>query len=168
MKKMIVIGCPGSGKSTFSRRLRDLTSIPLYYLDMLWHKPDQTTVSIEEFDACLMGIVKQDSWIIDGTYLRTLEMRLKECDTVFFLDFPLSDCLLGAAMRIGKYREDMPWIETEFDEEFKQWIIDFAKDQVPEINRLLECYQKDKNLVIFKSRKEIDTYLLKKTYDIEK
>ena len=42
-EKIIVIGCPGAGKSTFARRLRDETGLPLYYLDLLWHRPDRTT-----------------------------------------------------------------------------------------------------------------------------
>lgn len=45
LEKIIVIGSPGAGKSTFARQLRDITSLPLYYLDMLWHKPDKTNVS---------------------------------------------------------------------------------------------------------------------------
>ena len=53
MKKVLVIGCPGSGKSTFARRLRDRTGLPLYPLDLLWHRPDKTTVSEAEFDAAL-------------------------------------------------------------------------------------------------------------------
>lgn len=53
MKKILVIGCPGSGKSTFARRLRDRTGLPLYHLDLLWHRPDKTTVSEAEFDAAL-------------------------------------------------------------------------------------------------------------------
>ena len=53
MKKILVIGCPGSGKSTFARRLRDRTELPLYPLDLLWHRPDKTTVSKAEFDAAL-------------------------------------------------------------------------------------------------------------------
>ncbi|MGN0513297.1 MAG: adenylate kinase, partial [Lachnospiraceae bacterium] len=141
MLKIIVIGCPGAGKSTFARKLRDVTGLPLYYLDMLWHKPDQTNISREEFDIRLNEIVKSDRWIIDGNYLRTLEMRLNECDTVFFMDYPLKICLEGAASRIGKKREDLPWIETEFDEEFRQWITDFSKDQLPQIYELLEKYQ---------------------------
>ena len=40
MRKIIIIGCPGAGKSTFARKLRDDTNLPLYYLDMLWHKED--------------------------------------------------------------------------------------------------------------------------------
>ena len=161
MQKVIVIGSPGAGKSTFSRQLRNITNLPLYYLDMIWHKSDQTNISREEFGIKLERILQEDQWIIDGNYLRTLEMRLKKCDTVFLLDMPLSDCLLGAKSRIGKAREDLPWIENEFDEEFKQWIIDFPKKQLPQIYQLLKEYQTHKNIIIFKSRDEIEHYLTK-------
>ena len=60
MKKVIVIGSPGAGKSTFARALRDRTGLPLYYLDMLWHKPDRTNVSREEFDRGLKELLKKD------------------------------------------------------------------------------------------------------------
>lgn len=159
MLKVIVIGCPGAGKSTFARKLSDKTGLPLHYLDMLWHKPDRTNISREAFDTQLSKIIQTDTWIIDGNYQRTLEARLKECDTVFLLDLPLEACLLGAESRIGKKREDLPWIETEFDEEFRQWIIDFPKTQLPEIYELLTKYKNNKNMIIFRSRKEADDYL---------
>lgn len=159
MLKIIIIGSPGAGKSTFARKLRDTTGIPLYYLDMLWHKPDQTTISGEEFDAKLNKILKQNSWIIDGNYQRTLEARIKECDTVFLMDFPLDVCISGAESRIGKKREDLPWIESEFDKEFKQWIIDFSEKQLPQIYKTIEKYRNSKDIIIFKSRKEADNYL---------
>lgn len=105
MRKIIIIGCPGAGKSTFARKLNQKLSFPLYYLDMIWHKPDKTTCSREAFDGRLREILEKDTWIIDGNYLRTLEMRLKEADTVFLLDYPLEVCLAGAMERIGKKRE---------------------------------------------------------------
>lgn len=159
MLKAIVIGSPGAGKSTFARKLRDATNLPLYYLDMLWHKPDQTNISTEEFEIRLAEILKRDKWIIDGNYQRTLETRLRACDTVFFLDFPLDVCLFGAESRVGKIREDMPWIEYEFDEEFRQWIIDFPEKQLPQIYGLIEKYQRDKEIIVFTSREEADAYL---------
>lgn len=159
MSKIIVIGCPGAGKSTFSRKLSEVTGIKLYYLDMLWHKPDKTHISREEFDIELEKIMANESWIIDGNYTRTLESRLKECDTAFLLDYPLEICLEGATSRIGKERVDMPWTEDEFDEEFKQYIIDFSKDNLPVIYELLDKYRDTKKIIIFKLRKEADDYL---------
>lgn len=158
MNKIIVIGCPGAGKSTFSRNLRDKLGLPLYYLDMLWHKPDKTNCTREEFDKKLESVLKTDNWIIDGNYNRTLEMRMKACDTVFFLDFPTDVCLRGVESRIGTKREDMPWIEEEFDSEFRQFIIDFPNYKLPYIYQLLNKYN-GKNTVIFKSREELDRYL---------
>ena len=73
MKRIIVIGSPGAGKSTFARQLRDITGLPLYYLDIIWHLPDRTTITKDEFDQKLMNILKTDSWIIDGNYGRTIE-----------------------------------------------------------------------------------------------
>ena len=91
MQKVIIIGSPGAGKSTFARKLRDKTGLPLYYLDKIWHKPDKTTVSKEEFDARLSAILATECWIIDGNYGRTLEMRMQACviSIVFFLRIDL-------------------------------------------------------------------------------
>lgn len=159
MERIMVIGSPGAGKSTFSRKLRDVTGLPLYYLDTIWHKQDRTNISREEFDEKLMEIVKEDRWIIDGNYQRTLKKRLERCDTVFFLDYPVEVCLEGAAARIGKKREDLPWLETELAEEFRQYIIDFSRDQLPEIYSLLEEYKKDRDILIFHTREAANIYL---------
>ena len=157
MKRIIVIGCPGSGKSTFSRKLRDKTGLPLYHLDMIWHKPDKTNVSRDEFDNALNVIVHTESWIIDGNYSRTMEQRLKQCDTVFFLDLSTEVCLQGVQKRIGVKREDMPWIEEEFDDEFREFILEFEKCERPRIYALLEKYP-NKHVVIFRSHAEIEKY----------
>lgn len=159
MERAIIIGCPGSGKSTFARKLRDATGLPLYYLDMLWHKPDKTNITKEEFDARLKEIIKKDKWIIDGNYRRTLEMRFEGCDTVFLMDYPMEVCLSGAQSRVGKTQEDMPWMETEFDEEFGQWIVDFTKNNLPRIYELIAMYRQTREIIIFKSREEADDYL---------
>ena len=158
-QKILVIGCPGSGKSTFARKLKDVTGLPLYYLDMIWHKPDQSTISAQEFDQRLKEILMSEEWIIDGNYSRTLAVRLQHCDTVFFLDFPVELCLLGAASRIGKTREDLPWHVTELDPKFRQYILDFPKENLPQIYELLEKYGKEKDVFIFKTREESDAYL---------
>ena len=111
MQKVLVIGCSGAGKSTFARRLRDSTGLPLYYLDRLWHKPDRTHITREAFDRTLAEWLARPAWIIDGDYSRTLPQRLAACDTVFFLDYPTEVCLDAIVHRVGQVREDMPWVE---------------------------------------------------------
>lgn len=152
-RRVIVIGSPGAGKSVFARALRDKTGLPLYYLDRIWHKSDKTTVTREAFDEKLNEILQKDCWIIDGNYQRTLRPRLARCDTVFLLDYPKEICLAGAASRIGKVREDLPWVEEIFDEDFRQWIEEFPEKQLPEIYRLLQEYP-EKELFVFKTREE--------------
>ena len=160
MKKILVIGCPGAGKSTFSRKLKTLTGIPLYHLDLIFHRADKTTVSAEEFDSKLSEILAKDTWIIDGNYDRTLPVRLSQCDTVFWLDYPLDICLAGIEARRGQPREDMPWIETEPDYEFLEYVKNFKRDKHPIIEKLLSTAI-DKNIYIFKTREEAGQFLEK-------
>ncbi|MBD5281049.1 MAG: adenylate kinase [Bacteroides sp.] len=157
MKRVIVIGCPGAGKSTFARKLAAKTGLPLYYLDMIWHRADRTVIGCEEFDRELDAILKKDEWIIDGNYARTLPLRLAHCDMVFFFDLPLEVCIEGAKSRLGKERVDMPWVDNELDPEFLQWIIDFSRDVVPEIERHLKNF--DKTIIRFHSREEADKFI---------
>lgn len=158
MKKIIVIGCPGSGKTTFAEKLRDKIGLPLFYLDTIWHKPDRTHISREEYDARLSEILALDFWIIDGNYSRTIESRISACDTVFLFDLPVDVCLDGAISRLGKERYDMPWIDTQLDPQFKREIEEFRVKNLPGIYDLLEKYR-DKNIIIFRSREQSDEFL---------
>lgn len=159
MKKVIIVGCPGSGKSTFARKLQEKTGLPLYYIDMIWHKPDKTMISREELAEKLNEICQTDEWVLDGNYKRTMPERLKACDTVFLFDLPTDVCLQGAASRVGTKRVDMPWIEDALDLKFKDYIENFAKEQTPKIYKLLEEFGKGKEIVIFKSRDEANKYI---------
>ena len=159
MKKIIVIGCPGSGKTTFAVKLHELTDIPLYHLDAVWHKPDKTHIPREEFDERIAEIFAEPEWIIDGNYGRTLEIRLQQCDTVFLYDLPTEICIRGATERIGKGRYDMPWIDTELDPNLKREIEEFPIKNLPAIYALIDKYKDGKTVVIFKSREQADAFL---------
>ena len=164
MKKIIVIGCPGSGKSTFARALHEKTGIPLCHLDMLFWNEDKTTVGRAVFLERVRAVMAGDEWILDGNYGSTMEERIAACDTVFFLDYPLDVCLDGVRSRIGKPRADMPWIETEEDAEFIEFIRGYNEKERPEVMRLLEKYS-EKNAVIFTDRERANEFLKEKTLD---
>ena len=158
LKKIIVIGCPGSGKSTVSRTLHNKTGIPLYHLDMMYWNADKTTVEKSVFLERLSDVLEKDEWIIDGNYSSTMELRMAACDTVIFLDYPLNVCLDGIRARRGKPRSDMPWIETEEDEEFIEFIKSYNEQQNPKVLELLEKYS-DRNIIILRSREQADAFL---------
>ena len=158
MKKVIVIGCPGSGKSTVSRALHNKTGIPLYHLDMMYWNADKTTVEKSVFLERLSAVLEKDEWIIDGNYSSTMELRMAACDTVIFLDYPLEICLDGIKERHGKPRSDMPWIETEEDAEFIEFIKNYNEQQKPKVLELLKKYS-EKNIIILGSREQADAFL---------
>ena len=161
MKKIIVIGCPGSGKSTFSKSLHKITKIPLYHLDMLFWNEDKTTVEKSFFLDRLLKVIENSEWIIDGNYGSTMELRIQKCDTVIFLDYPLDVCLDGIKERKGKTRSDMPWIEgDEDDAEFVEFIKNYNSQSRPKVIELLKRYS-HKNIYIFSNRIQAKKFLNK-------
>ena len=168
MKKIIVIGCPGSGKSRLSRALHNKTGIPLYYLDLMYWNADKTTVEKSVFLERLSAALEKDVWIIDGNYASTMELRMAACDTVIFLDYPPQVCLDGIKERRGKPRSDMPWIETEEDAEFVEFIKNYNEQQRPKVLELLKKFS-DKNVIILRSREQQKAFckIINEISDIE-
>ena len=158
MKKVIIIGCCGSGKSTFARHLHACTGIPLFHLDQLNWNVDKTTVEKNVFLNRVNEVIKQKEWIIDGNYGSSIEMRMQACDTVFFLDYPVDVCIQGIHERVGKVRTDIPWVEDEVDEGLIEFVRNYEKEDRPEILELLSKY-KEKDIHIFRNRKDVKIYL---------
>ena len=162
MKRVLVIGGNGSGKSTFSKKLGEKTGLPVVHLDKIWWRGNWEYISREEFDVLLDNELKKEEWIIDGNFERTLEERIKYCDTVFYFDFSTVKCLFGVTERVlknyGKTRDDMGGnCPEKFDFEFYKAVLRFNRKNRPKTKALLEKY--GPNVVVFKSRKQADKYL---------
>jgi adenylate kinase family enzyme len=90
MQKVAVFGNAGGGKSTLSRRLAELTGLPLYILDKIQFRPGGIEVSQAEYNYAHAEILAKDEWIIDGFgSIETLWPRLAAADSLVFVDLPL-------------------------------------------------------------------------------
>lgn len=159
MQKVIVIGCPGSGKSTFSKSLHDATGLPLHHLDRMYWNADGTIVPKETFMRRLHRALEGNSWIIDGNYGSTMELRMQTCDTIFFLDYPPDVCMDGIRSRKGQARSDMPCKTPEDDDpEFTEFVRGYNSIHRPAVMELLRRYA-HKRIIIFKDRDEASKFL---------
>ena len=158
MKRIAIIGSPGSGKSTFARKLQEKTGLPLFSLDNIWWKPDRTHITREAFDERLAALLKTDAWIIDGSYSRTFEPRIKACDTVILLDYDTDVCMQGIIDRVGKTRQDIPWTEQTLDPELVAIVKTYKERNNPVLSELFRRYA-DREILIFRTRDEADQWL---------
>ena len=163
MKKVIVIGSGGSGKSTFARELGERTGIKVIHLDQEYWRPNWEKTPVDEWEAKVAAMLERDSWIIDGNFGGTREMRMRVADTIIFLDLPRRVCLYRIFKRTVKYydrsRPDMTeGCNERFDLEFIRWVWNY-----PNVtrNRVLTAMQEfpDKTLIRLRSSSEVSEYL---------
>ena len=163
MERIMIIGCPGSGKTTLALALKEKLGLPLVHLDQLWWTGNWENVTREEFDSRLATAVNLDQWIIDGNFSRTIEMRLQRCDTIIYLDFDRWACLWGVICRVlrnyGKHRPDMGGNCPErFDTEFLKWIWNYNKENRTR-NYTWVAQAKHAKSILLKNRKEVKQFL---------
>lgn len=163
MKRIIIIGCGGSGKSTLARRLGEVLNIEVFHLDKLYWQPNWIEPPKDEWQKTVEEILKRDSWIIDGNFGGTMEMRLAGCDTAIFLDFPRTVCLYRVLKRRLKYRNtnrpDMTFgCNEKIDPEFLGWIWNYRKSKKPKIESLLAAYEGKISIFRIKSAGDINKY----------
>ena len=163
MERVLVIGCPGSGKSRLSRILGEKLGLPVVHLDALWWSDGWENVSREEFDARLEEVLEGEKWIIDGNFSRTMPLRLQYCDTIIYLDYHRWQCLAGMAQRLiqfhGQTRPDMGGNSPErFDWEFVKYIWDFNRNNRG-MNYTWIAQAKHAKAIVLKNRKEAKAFL---------
>lgn len=164
MKRMALIGSGGSGKSTLARELGKKLNIEVFHLDALLWKPNWQPTSKEEQRKIQMELVKKDEWIIDGNYNGTMDIRLREADTIIFLDFSRVLCTYRALKRMIQYRNrrrpDMAeGVKERFDLNFVKWIWNYPKNVRPVVLKRFEELPNDKVVIILKSPKEARNFL---------
>lgn len=162
-KRIIVIGSPGSGKSTFSRKLAEITGIPLIHLDKEFWNYGWVETPRDEWIKKQESLILEDAWIVDGNYGGTMDIRVKKADTVICFQLNRMVCILSYLKRvitnINKIRPDMPeGCPEKFDFKFMKYIWNFPKTSGRKNFERLER-SSDKNIIIFKKRSQANMYL---------
>ncbi|MDF2521522.1 MAG: topology modulation protein [Clostridia bacterium] len=164
MKKVAIIGSGGAGKSTLARKLGEITGIKVYHLDTIFWKPGWVAITREELKEKISDIIPQDSWIIDGNYSSTMEMRLEPADTIIYLDFSSITCLWGITKRRFMYaNKERPDIAAgcneKLDWEFVRWVLTFRHRNRKKLMSYLDRCREDKSIYIFKNRTQVKGFV---------
>lgn len=142
MKRVLVIGSPGAGKSTFARALADRTGLPLIHLDQEYHLPGWQDRPEAEWRDKLDDLLARDRWIIDGNYSSSMDRRLARADTAILLDYPAWLCLWRVMKRVtmlnGKVRPDAaPGCPERLDLAFLWYVAMFRFAKTPALEQRL-------------------------------
>lgn len=164
MKRILVLGSSGAGKSTFARELGERLGIETIHLDSYYWQPNWISPPPEVWGQKLKSLLERDSWVMDGNYTASLSLRLEYADTVIFLDRGRVKSLLRCVGRLLKYRgqsrpELAPGCNEKIDLDFLKWIWNYPRDVKPVVLETLEK-QADKEIIVLKSDNEIARYLV--------
>lgn len=145
MQRILIIGCPGSGKSTLSRALSVHTGLPVIHLDKEYFGPDWQEMPRPEWRQRVEELVAHDRWIMDGNYAGTLATRLARADLVIYLTPSPLTCLYRVLKRIvrwrGRVRPDAaPGCKERFDFDFLHYILTFRFHSARRVARLLAAH----------------------------
>jgi adenylate kinase family enzyme len=164
MRKVLVIGSGGAGKSIFAARLGELLNIKVLHLDKFYWRPGWIEMPKAEWLRTLEELMKRDSWIMDGNYSGTLDIRLEACDTVIFLDMARPLCLWRVLARGIMYwkggRPDMAeGCHERFSLEFIRWVWNYSGRTRPKVVEMLKSNSERKKIVWLRTRSEVERFL---------
>lgn len=164
MKRVLVIGSGGSGKSTFAIRLAAITGLPLIHLDAHFWQPGWVEMPRDEWAVKVEQLITQERWLMDGNFGGTMERRIAACDTVIFLDISRWVCLWRVILRRmrhhGHARPDMtPGCNEKLDWSFLWWIFRYPEQRRRWILRRLAALRPDQRVVVLDNTKAVEGFL---------
>jgi adenylate kinase family enzyme len=164
MKRILVIGSGGAGKSTVAARLGQLLKLEVIHLDKFYWRAGWVEPSKEEWLQTVTALTNRESWIIDGNYGGTLELRMHRCDTIIFLDLSRFLCVWRIVKRNLRYRRggrpDMAeGCPEKLDLEFVSWIWNYSRRSRPKVVELIRTHAGDKRVIWLRSKADVERFL---------
>ena len=163
MRRVVVVGSGGSGKSTFSTELGRLTGLPVIHLDREYWRPGWEETPKDEWNARVAQLLAGESWIMDGNFGGTREMRMHAADTIIFLDLPRRVCLYRVLKRTLRYygttRPDMSeGCNERLDFEFIGWVWSYKHRSRKRLLAELESFE-NKRVFTLRNQRQVREFL---------
>lgn len=164
MKRIAIIGCAGSGKTTLALELQEIYKLPVYHLDCYYWKPNWQLPDFNDFLEIHDKLCDEPRWIIEGMYYRAMNHRLDRADTIIFLDMPRYLCIWRVLTRLSKNygvvsKSSADQCPERFDLEFLTWIWHFNKRFRSAILILLKHVYADKQVHVISSSTELKRFI---------
>ena len=164
MRKVLVIGSGGAGKSTLSVELGQVLGLPVIHLDRLFWLPGWVQTDKQQKRKVLAELVTGREWIMDGNYGGSLDIRIPAADTIIFMDYSLVVCLWRVVMRRVRYkggsRPDMAdGCPERVNLEFMKWVWNFRRDHRPGLLRTTAARRPDTDLVMLRNSRETASFM---------
>lgn len=158
MKRAVILGRGGAGKSTLARRLGELTKLPVIELDKLFWQPGLVPTSRDQWIAAQQKLIREERWIMDGDLglYDAVEVRFQAADTIIFLDFSLIRCA-WRALRRSRERAD-----------FWRWLLAYRRKSRPILMDAIACHAPSAKLNVLHDSKEVSRFLADVTNESEK
>ena len=164
MQRISIVGSGGAGKSTFAKQVGAILNLPVIHLDSLFWQPGWVETPEERWREVIQQIVQRDTWVIDGNYGSTLDIRFAATDTIIFLDYPRLLCLYRVLKRrvqyTGRTRPDMAeGCPEKIDLAFLRWIWNYPRTGRVQVLNAIEQYRESKTIVQLHSPHETQRFL---------
>lgn len=113
VRRVVILGRGGAGKSVLARQLSELTGLPAIELDSVFWQQGPSPTPAEEWVARQRDLVAGENWILDGDlgpYDSGLGARLAAADTIIVLDFGFLRCAWRTLRRGREQAEYWRWV----------------------------------------------------------
>lgn len=163
-KRILILGCSGSGKSTLARAIHQKEQVELIHLDQLYWKPNWVEPPINVFRENVEREVQKDSWVMDGNYSSTFDLRFPRATHIVFLDFPTAICLYRILKRYWQFRgQTRPDITSNCPErinwQFIHYVLVYKLTRSPGIHKKLAQLKEKQKFFVLNNARQVAQFI---------